>query len=204
MKRIALLMFVVVAVGFGQVVPHTATLTWSDTANPTGTTYNVYRFAGLCSGSPTFTLLASAIAPKTYQDASLNPGNYCYVVTAVYQAAESVYSNSALAAALPWVPEALAVTVAGQSASLAWTDAKNPAGTTWSVQRATGLCSGSPSFSSIATGLTAKEFTDNTVSVGQYCYQVTATNNGMQSAPGASQGAQIPAASPTGLNVQVQ
>jgi hypothetical protein len=94
-----------------QAASHSVTLTWTDTANPAGTTYSVYRAVGLCSGSPTFAKLASAIAVKTYQDTSVTPGNYCYAVTATASGMESPQSNSALAPVPSFAPQALTVTV---------------------------------------------------------------------------------------------
>lgn len=90
---------------------HSATLTWTDTLNPSGTTYNVKRATGLCSGTPTFSTIASAVAVKTYVDNTVTPGNYCYVVTAVYAGMESAPSNSALAPIPSFTPTALTVTV---------------------------------------------------------------------------------------------
>src|SRR5574337_1472862 len=76
---------------------HSATLTWTDTQNPTGTTYSVYRATGLCSGTPTFNKIASAVAVLTYVDTTVQPGNYCYEVTATFNGMESTPSNTASA-----------------------------------------------------------------------------------------------------------
>jgi hypothetical protein len=69
---------------------HTVTLTWTDTVNPAGTTYDAYRLTGSCPAQPPtttagFTLLnSSAITAKSYADTSVIGGTtYCYVVTAV-------------------------------------------------------------------------------------------------------------------------
>lgn len=91
--------------------PHSAALTWTDTQNPAGTTYKIYRATGLCSGSPTFSVLASAITAKTYQDTTVVPGNYCYQVTAVASGMESAPSNSALAPVPSSAPTGLQITV---------------------------------------------------------------------------------------------
>lgn len=90
---------------------HSVTLNWEDTLNPSGTTYSVYRATGLCSGTPAFNKLASAVAVKTYVDLTVNPGNYCYYVTASYNGVESGPSNSALAPVPSWAPTKLSVTV---------------------------------------------------------------------------------------------
>jgi hypothetical protein len=73
---------------------HTVTLTWVDANNPTGTTYNVKRATGTCSGTPTFSTIASAVAVKTFTDSTVTIGNYCYIVTAVFSSIESAPSNS--------------------------------------------------------------------------------------------------------------
>ena len=90
---------------------HSVTLTWTDTLNPAGTTYSVYRAVGLCSGTPTFSKIASAVTVKTYQDTTVTPGNYCFAVTATANGMESAQSNTALAPVPSFAPTALSVTV---------------------------------------------------------------------------------------------
>ena len=69
---------------------HTATLKWTDTTNPTGTLYNVYRSVGNCS-APTFTKIATNIPGFTYSDATILPQTgYCYQITAQSGATESL------------------------------------------------------------------------------------------------------------------
>jgi len=103
------LALVFAALAFGQA--HTVTLTWADTLNPVGTTYTVYRASGACSLTPTYVSIASAVAVKTYVDNGINPGKYCYTVTAVYNAEESVYADPALAQVKPFKPSGLTVVV---------------------------------------------------------------------------------------------
>jgi hypothetical protein len=86
-------------------------LTWADTANPAGTTYNVYRGRGGCSSTTTFSPIASAVSTKTYTDSTVQPGNYCYYVTAAAEGVESDPSNSAGAQVKPFPPTQLQVTV---------------------------------------------------------------------------------------------
>lgn len=93
------LMFLVLALLFAsvahaQAAQHSVTLNWVDASNPAGTTYNVYRATGLCTGTPTFSKIGSAITAKTYQDTTVTPGNFCYQVTATFNGSESVPSNS--------------------------------------------------------------------------------------------------------------
>lgn len=93
MKKALLLLFLVIGSSLAQTLTHSVTLTWTDTNNPVGTTYNVKRAIGLCTGTPTFATLATAITTKTYTDSTVTPGNYCYTVTATFSGAESVNSN---------------------------------------------------------------------------------------------------------------
>lgn len=90
---------------------HSVTLTWTDTLNPSGTTYNVYRATGLCSGTPSFSKIAAGVATKTYQDTTVTPGNYCYSVSATSNGVESAQSNTALAPVPSFAPTQLSVTV---------------------------------------------------------------------------------------------
>lgn len=96
---------------FAQNNQHKVTLTWQDTLNPAGTTYSVYRSTGLCSGTPTFSKLAASVTVKTYDDTTVQPGNYCYVVTASLNGMESPQSNTALAPVPSFAPTQLSVTV---------------------------------------------------------------------------------------------
>jgi hypothetical protein len=74
---------------------HHATLSWQDAANPSGTTYNVYRQLGVCSPSPAFTQIASGVAAQSYVDGTITQNqNYCYGVSAVYGSIESLLSST--------------------------------------------------------------------------------------------------------------
>jgi len=85
------------------------------------------------------------------------------------------------------------------SVDLTWMDTLNPMGTTYSVYRAPGLCSGTPTFAKIATGVTILTYTDPSVTIGNFCYEVTATFNGLESAPSNMSQAIILPSPPTGL-----
>ena len=110
LRTVTTLILLCAAVAVAQ-TQHTATLTWADTSNPAGTTYSVYRATGLCSGTPTFSKIASAIAVKTYVDNTVTPGNYCYAVTATANGMESAQSNLALAPVPSFAPSGLNVAV---------------------------------------------------------------------------------------------
>ena len=104
-------LYIVIA-GVASAQSHSVTLTWTDTVNPSGTTYYVYRAAGLCTGTPRFYGLMSYIPVKTYTDTSVVSGNnYCYQVTAIYDGVQSGPSNEAQAAIGVAAPAGLTVTV---------------------------------------------------------------------------------------------
>jgi len=90
---------------------HSVTVSWTDVLNPAGTTYSVYRATGLCSGTPTFSKIASALTVKTYLDSTVIPGNYCYAATASVNGMESAQSNTAGVAVPSFPPTALTVVV---------------------------------------------------------------------------------------------
>jgi hypothetical protein len=95
---------------------------------------------------------------------------------------------------------------APRSVTLTWTDTQNPAGTTYSVYRATGSCSGTPVFSPVplVSGVATKTYQDTTVTVGIYCYRVTATQNAIESGPSPTAGASVGPFPPTQVQATVQ
>jgi len=111
MKLIIILTLMASAAWAQTPTAHSATLTWADTANPSGTTYSVYRAQGLCSGSPMFSKIAAAVAVKTYVDSTVSPGNYCFQATATYQGMESGPSDTAAAPVPTFAPGGLSVVV---------------------------------------------------------------------------------------------
>jgi hypothetical protein len=90
-------------------------ITWSDTSNPTGTTYNIYRASAACSTNPTLTKLNTApITTQTYTDTTVTAGTtYCYAGTAVGPGGESAQSNEAPAVILA-PPNAITIVVTVQ------------------------------------------------------------------------------------------
>lgn len=110
MKLLLVILLITISM-FGQAATHSATLNWVDASNPTGTTYNIYRATGLCSGTPAFTKVVSALAVKTYQDTTVTPGNYCYQVTATFNGIESSPSNQAGAPIPSFAPTNLSLTI---------------------------------------------------------------------------------------------
>jgi fibronectin type 3 domain-containing protein len=101
---------ILLAFAAAQAATHSATLTWSDTQNPSGTTYTIYRATGLCSGTPTFAMLAAGVTAMTYVDTTVTTGNYCYGVEAVFSGVSSVMSPTVVAAVPDFAPVGLTVT----------------------------------------------------------------------------------------------
>lgn len=92
----------------------------------------------------------------------------------------------------------------GKIVDLSWTDNANPAGTSYNIKRATGLCTGSPNFSTIATGVTSKAYTDTGVGIGTYCYAVTASFNNIESTNSPTASATVPPREVAELSVVVR
>jgi fibronectin type 3 domain-containing protein len=85
---------------------------------------------------------------------------------------------------------------------LTWEDALNPAGTTYSIYRAQGQCATATAFTRLASAITPKTYTD-TANPGQYCYQVTAVLNAVESDPSNNAEAKVKPAPPTKLTVTI-
>lgn len=109
--RLPILLLLAGAVVAQTPTQHKVTLAWADTVNPAGTTYNVYRAPGACSGTPTYAKIAGDVAAKTYEDIGVATGNYCYAVTAQASGMESDKSVPALAAVPPFAPDNLSIKV---------------------------------------------------------------------------------------------
>jgi hypothetical protein len=92
---------------------HSVLIAITDTMNPVGTTYNVYRGAGACSTNPTLAKIGST-STKTYTDASVAPGTYCYVATALNSAGDESAQSPTAQAAIPAPPNAITITVTVQ------------------------------------------------------------------------------------------
>lgn len=87
---------------------------------------------------------------------------------------------------VPFLILALLVAAQAQAAhtvTLTIQDTKNTGTVTYNIYKATGLCSGSPVFSKLATGVASLTYVDQNVAVGNYCYEVTASQNGAESGP---------------------
>lgn len=90
---------------------HRVVISWTDTVNPSGTVYSVYRATAACSANPTLTKLTSGLTAMTYTDSTVTPGTtYCFAVTANGPGGESAFSNEA-GAVIPTPPNAVTITV---------------------------------------------------------------------------------------------
>lgn len=88
---------------------------------------------------------------------------------------------------------------------VAWTDPNNPTGTTYNVYRANGACSSTSTFTIVNTApITGLTFQDNSVTVGTFCYQVTAVVNSLESGPSPTAGVPVRPFSPVTLTVKGQ
>jgi hypothetical protein len=182
-------------------------LTW--TASASGAErYNIFRLAIPCpagGAQPTWSvtpLLTTALSATTATDATALIGTtYCYAGTALDAFGnQSVFSNTSQAVVTPYAPSLTSTQGAGSVVLTIVEPAAptlNPPGVTHNIYRATGLCSGSPVFSKIATGLSVATFTDSTVTGGPYCYQGTDTFNGLEGSAGAAITVTVPPAPPT-------
>ena len=111
MKRLLPTLFVFMLPAASMAAVRSVQLSWTDTQNPSGTTYTVKRGAGPCASSPTFAVVSAGITALTYTDTPVPPGKYCYVVTATLNGMESDPSNQAEAQVKPFPPAALLLTV---------------------------------------------------------------------------------------------
>ena len=93
--RLALLITLAAISLSAQTWNSTVRVSWKDTVNPAGTTYNIYRAPGSCAGTPAFAKLnQSPVTEKTYEDNVPTPGVYCYMARAFSGGLESVNSNT--------------------------------------------------------------------------------------------------------------
>ena len=111
MKTFACLLLLAVSLG---AQTRSVVLTWADTQNPAGTTYNVYRAPGACptSGTPAYVnITATPLAVKTFTDPVAIGTTNCYSVTAVSGTTESLKAVPVVAVAGPFLVTGLSVVV---------------------------------------------------------------------------------------------
>ncbi|MEN6533698.1 MAG: fibronectin type III domain-containing protein [Bryobacteraceae bacterium] len=96
-----------------------------------------------------------------------------------------------------------ASTTDAKTVSLAWEDARNPAGVSYSVYRSNSTCSATSLFVKVAT-VPAKSYEDTGLAPGNYCYRVTAALNSLESTPSNSVDVTIPLHPPVALSATVK
>jgi fibronectin type 3 domain-containing protein len=154
----------------------TVSLTWTGSAG--ATSYSVKR--GVATGGP-YTTLATGVTTTNYTDSNglVNGQTFYYVVTASNSSGESGNSNQAAVTpiTIPSAPTNLAASGGDGLVSLSWNAAS--LASSYNVKRST---SAGGSYTTIATGVTATSYSDNTVTNGtQYFYVVTAVNSAGES-----------------------
>jgi hypothetical protein len=163
--------------GATAVVGNRINLSWTSVPSAR---YTIRR--GTEDGGP-YTVIATRLTGATYADTGLTADTtYHYVVTADNAGGESAFSPQASATALPPLPgiptNLTAGAIAADKIKLNWTAAANA--TTYTVKRSD--TSGGP-YATIATGVTAAEFTDEDLTAGAtYYYVVSAVNSSAESA----------------------
>jgi len=74
--------------------PHSVALTWADTQNPPGASYNIYRYQGKCWQNKYLYTNLGNVSATNYLDPTVISGKtYCFYVTAVINKLESGPSN---------------------------------------------------------------------------------------------------------------
>lgn len=89
---------------------HSATITITDTTNPAGMSYNIYRGAGACSTNPTLSKIGTT-STKTYTDSGLAAGTYCYAATALDSLGDESAKSPTAQGVIPMPPNAVTITV---------------------------------------------------------------------------------------------
>ncbi|SHN43918.1 cellulose binding domain-containing protein [Chitinophaga sp. CF418] len=140
----------------------TIRISWSPSAG--ATSYTVKR--SLTAGGP-YASIVSGVTGTSYLDAMAYPGHNYYVVTASAGAQEGAASAEVTLQLPPTIPSVPAVENASGKVSLSWSVAEGA--DTYNVKRS--AVRGGP-YTTIATGLTATQYTDSTVANGSYYYYV--------------------------------
>ncbi len=147
-------------------------LVWSEVERIQG--YTVKR--ATTNGGP-YTVIATRLTGTSFTDTNLTPGvEYFYVVAADNYGGESAHSPEASAVALPEMPAApgdlRAVPTSSADVLLSWASASNA--DSYSIKRST---SSDGIFTTIASGVTSLNYTDESAVAGQtYYYSASAVN----------------------------
>lgn len=140
----------------------TIRISWAASAG--ATSYTVKR--SLTAGGP-YTTIVSGATGTSYVDATAYPGHNYYIITAVAGSLEGDASAEVALQLPPTIPSAPLVENANGLIHLSWPAAEGA--DAYNVKRST--VRGGP-YTTIASGLTATEYTDNAVTNGSYYYYV--------------------------------
>lgn len=140
----------------------TIRISWAASAG--ATSYTVKR--SLTAGGP-YTTIVSGATGTSYVDATAYPGHNYYIITAVAGSLEGDASAEVTLQLPPTIPSAPLVENANGLIHLSWPAAEGA--DAYNVKRST--VRGGP-YTTIASGLTATQYTDNTVTNGSYYYYV--------------------------------
>jgi hypothetical protein len=151
------------------------------------TAYVGHRLNGNIAQSSTVSLfVGSTVAcSTTVQLSTIAPGTFLpvsclYTAPVAPPAGDLIISLSTAGAQSDF--DNVSMTVNQRHATLTWQDAVNPVGTKYNVYRQLGVCSPSPVFTQIASGLAAQSYVDGTITQNQnYCYAVSAVFNSTES-----------------------
>ena len=141
-----------------------STIRISWTASAGATSYAVKR--SLTAGGP-YTTIVSGVNGTYYIDATVYPGHNYYVVTAYAGSLESAASAEVTLQLPPTIPSAPAIENANGLVSLSWPAAEGA--DNYNVKRS-GVRGGP--YTTIASHLTARQYTDSAVTNGSYYYYV--------------------------------
>lgn len=140
----------------------TIRISWTPSAG--ATSYTIKR--SLTAGGPYITIV-SGVTGTAYVDAAAYPGHNYYIVTALAGSLEGAASAQVTLQLPPSIPLVPAVDNATGKVTLSWSAAEGA--DAYNVKRS--AVRGGP-YTTIASGLTATQYTDSTVANGSYYYYV--------------------------------
>jgi autotransporter-associated beta strand protein len=143
----------------------TIRISWSPSAD--ATSYTVKH--SLTAGGP-YTTIVSGVTATSYVDAAAYPGHNYYIITASAGSLEGTASAEVTLQLPPTIPSMPVVENANGKVILSWSAAEGA--DTYNVKRS--VARGGP-YSTIASGLTATQYTDSTVTNGYYYYYVVSS-----------------------------
>ncbi|AQT67157.1 Alpha-amylase/pullulanase [Anaerohalosphaera lusitana] len=178
-------------------------LDWADNSEQDLASYTVYRSTTSGSG---YSSIAQGVSTSDYTDNTVtNDTTYYYVVTAVDTSDNESDTSSEVSATpadttAPAAPTGLGATAGDGSVDLDWADNSEGDLDSYTVYRSTTSGSG---FAAVAQGLSASDYTDNTVTNGTtYYYVVTAIDTSSNESGYSGEVSATPQASSSTMYVQ--